>query len=105
MIRVNYLQESDSHRLCIAGHAGYDSSGRDIVCAGVSSITCALVNYLTHRAPEHVVEIHAASGEATIVCRRGDLPDAAFDMAQIGYLQFQANYPQYVEVYIASDGG
>lgn len=105
MIRVNYLQGDGSHRLCISGHAGYDNSGRDIVCAGVSSITCALVNYLTHRTLEHVVEVHAGSGEATIVCRCGGLPDIAFDMALIGYLQFQANYPQHVEVYIASDGG
>ena len=104
MIRVNYLQGDDSHALSGTGHAGYDDSGRDIVCAGVSSITCALMNYLTNRVLDDVEEVHAGSGEATIVCRRSDLADAAFDLAMFGYLQSSHEYPRNVEVYISAQG-
>lgn len=105
MIRVNYLRSETRHRLSVTGHAGYDDSGRDIVCAGISSITCALMNFLTNRVEATVEEVHAGHGEASIACRRSDPADTAFDVAMFGYLQTQQEFPQNVEVYISSDGG
>ena len=105
MIRVNYLRTETHHRLAVKGHAGYDDSGRDIVCAGISSITCALMNFLTNRVEMSVEEVHAGRGDASIVCRRSEAADTAFDVAMFGYLQTHQEFPQNVEVYIAPNGG
>ena len=103
MIRVNYCQEGDHHRLAVSGHAGYDDSGRDIVCAGVSSLSLALFAYLP--AVAVIREAQYSSGELLIDCTGGIATMAAFDMAMTGYMNLANNFPQCVDVYIASDGG
>ena len=103
MIRVNYSVDGARHRLSVRGHAGYDDSGRDIVCAGVSSLSLALFAYL----PEVSVirEACYSSGEVLIDCTGGTAARAAFDMAMTGYTNLSIQYPQCVEIYTASDGG
>lgn len=36
----------DTLTLTASGHAGWAAAGKDIVCAGISALTCALVNQL-----------------------------------------------------------
>ncbi len=104
MIRVNYLREEDTHKLSVQGHAGYDETGRDIVCAGVSAISYALLGFL-HDAGCGIGKAQTASGEMIIECGRDVEIDSAFDMAMIGYLQIAKKYPQCVDVYIARTAG
>lgn len=99
MIRINYCREGDRHRLAVDGHAGYAPAGSDIVCAGVSAISFALLGYLQQCEVE--AEISGGGGSLTIDCRGGELVAGAFDMALTGWLQIAKNYPQCVEVYIA----
>ena len=98
MIRVDYTRKgSHHHTLTVHGHAGYDDTGRDIVCAGVSAISYALLGYLYHVG--YVVEdVKTESGDLSLSCVGGD---AAFDMAMVGYLQIARAYPQCVDVHIA----
>lgn len=45
MIKVTIeKQENEIHSIVISGHSGYDESGKDIVCASVSSIAITTVN-------------------------------------------------------------
>ena len=45
MIQIKiFKKENVIDKIVIDGHSGYDVSGRDIVCAGVSSITITTVN-------------------------------------------------------------
>ncbi|TBL81622.1 ribosomal-processing cysteine protease Prp [Paenibacillus thalictri] len=47
MIRVNIKRRPDNRRIerfRVEGHAEYDKSGKDIVCAGVSAVTVGTVN-------------------------------------------------------------
>lgn len=44
-IKINYKNDTIDHIL-IKGHANYDVSGKDIVCASVSSIVITTVNAL-----------------------------------------------------------
>lgn len=104
MIRVNYLREGDTHKLSVQGHAGWSQHGDDIVCAGVSSISFALLGYL-HHAKSDIAEAQADSGNLRIECSGGELVAGAFDMAMVGYLQIAKKYPQCVDVYIAAQGG
>ena len=45
MIKVNVKKNNDIiNELVIKGHAGYDVSGKDIVCAAVSSMAITTIN-------------------------------------------------------------
>lgn len=104
MIRVNYLREGDRYRLSVQGHAGYSDHGNDIVCAGVSAISYALLGYL-HHAGCDIAEAQADSGNLMISCRGDEMTAGAFEMAMVGYLQIAKKYPQCVDVYMAAQGG
>ena len=43
MIEITYCK----YRMEFTGHAGYEESGKDIVCAGVSALYVALIEELT----------------------------------------------------------
>ena len=45
MIKINLTKENDIlKKITFKGHAGYDESGKDIVCAAVSSTMLCTVN-------------------------------------------------------------
>jgi len=47
MIKVNVIKKDNViTNINIIGHAGYDVSGKDIVCSAVSSITITTINAL-----------------------------------------------------------
>ena len=98
MIRVNYSRTGDNHKLSVRGHAGYDDSGKDIVCAGVSAISCALLGVLNHAGCD-ISESRTDSGEMTVKCKGGSM---AFDMAMVGYLQIAKQYPAHITVCVES---
>lgn len=103
MIRVNYCKTGDRHRLALSGHAGYDNTGHDIVCAGVSALSLALLAYVQTQA--EIREAQYESGELLIDCVGGPRTEAAFDMAMTGFTNLANKFPRCVDVYIASDGG
>jgi uncharacterized protein YsxB (DUF464 family) len=101
MTRINYCREGELHRLSIKGHAGQAEKGRDIVCAAVSALAFALLGYLIANNAQ-IDAIQADDGEIGIDCRGGD---EAFAMAVTGFTQIAEAHPQYVELYIAANGG
>ena len=46
MTKIFYREYYDRNLIIIEGHSGYDVSGSDVVCAGVSALVCTLVNCL-----------------------------------------------------------
>lgn len=104
MIRINYCRSGERHRLAVEGHAGQDEHGRDIVCAGVSAISFALLGYLAQCGAD-ITHLTGESGSISVDCTGGEQVEAAFAMAVTGYLQISERYPQYVTTYIASQGG
>ena len=97
MIRIRYHGDRDHHCLRIRGHAGYAPAGSDIVCAGVSALSLALLAYLRQTGEGDGTE---RSGEMTLRCRRTEKTDGAVQTALTGYLQIAGTYPQHVEVHI-----
>ena len=53
MIRVRF----DGAQMTVSGHAGYAPAGRDIVCAAVSALVCALAGYLEETGQAERVDI------------------------------------------------
>ena len=69
MIEIVYHPEH--YRLTVKGHAGYDVPGKDIVCAGVSALTCTLAEDIialegSLREPPHIL---LDEGNAEIECK------------------------------------
>lgn len=95
MIEVEYTKGKTAHELSIAGHADYDSQGKDIVCAGVSAIAYSLMGYLD----KHGGEFEADSGEFYCTAERLADTDVAFEVALIGLELIAESYPHHVEVY------
>ena len=108
MTRIDYWHDdaTDSHYLSVIGHAGYAKEGSDIVCSAVSAISWTLLGFL-HNAEGDIQELsqEVESGRAVVLCKGNGRIDTAFEMALIGYLQIQKQYPTFVEVHIATSGG
>ena len=100
MITINYFRNGNSHKLTVDGHAGYSSSGNDIVCAAVSAISWTLIGYLVEEEPDYTAA-DTDRGYMEITCTGGEKAANAFDMAILGYRQIEQKYPHCVEVQIA----
>ena len=98
MIHVKYRALPDFHILHINGHAQFDELGRDIVCAGVSAITYALMNYLEDIDPSGLY-VSEGAGNVEIACG-GEDNGIAFDVAMAGYRAIAQTYPDHVTVYM-----
>ena len=90
MIEAFFAKKEGRCSLFVNGHAGYANVGRDIVCAAVSSLVCALAGYIRNECDG--AEIHALrSGIASLEC--GEDGEEAMRMTYIGLLQIALTYP------------
>lgn len=100
MIDVSFNYESD-YELTIRGHAGYSKTGNDIVCAGASAIAYTLVGYLNNLDDINDLDYIDHTGDFSVFCSSDSIKvKAAFEMAEIGFLQLEQTYPEYVRVTI-----
>lgn len=81
----------EPRRLTLRGHAGCGPRGRDIVCAGVSSLVCALAEYLTRRG--EAAELVMEPGHVAVAVREHS---PALEVVCTGLRQLAAAYPQCV---------
>lgn len=95
----------DEHVLTISGHAGFSGCGTDIVCAGVSALTYALLQTLINaeEAGElsclaYLVHDGVASIRARPKCGYEERIGAAWEVAVTGYRMIADAYPQNVKI-------
>lgn len=99
MTYVNFEQSWDNNTLSVSGHAGFSTAGNDIVCAGVSAVTYALLGWLENNRDSGIfVSSDVQSGEVLIQAGRTKEADTAFEVALIGLLQIAQSYPDHVAV-------
>lgn len=93
------------YKLYAKGHAGFDESGKDVICAAVSALVQALALGLEReerRGGLSRVEIKLESGEALLSvvpspnCERE--VRLLFDVFAEALLRIAEEYPEYVEV-------
>ena len=99
MIRVLYIRRGSGHELTVSGHADFAERGKDIVCAGISALTQALLGWLDDHG-ENISEIVGPavhSGHLWVRCSGNTRVTTAFQMAAKGYEQIAAAYPDHVE--------
>ena len=95
MIEASFTERGGRYSLFVNGHAGYAESGRDIVCAAVSGLVCALAGYI-HNECDGARIYALGSGIASLECGEDGLD--AMRMAYIGLLQLALTYPGFVAV-------
>ena len=98
MIYIHCHRDASHHRLHITGHAGYAPEGSDIVCAGVSALSMALLAYLQSLQVD-TEDFLCRKGELKFRCESDDVIDTAMDVALTGYRILAGMYPEYVEVH------
>lgn len=102
MTEVFYSRTEDGHELMISGHAGYDSGGRDIVCSAVSAVAYALLGFLENEANgTSDCDYMTESGLLGVTAAASERVNTAFEMALIGLMQIEMQYPDYVRVSIS----
>ena len=107
MTEVAYWKDgAGTHYLSVTGHANWAAAGNDIVCAALSAISYTLLGFLLN-AEEDTEELsqETDSGRVVILCKGNQRIDTAFEMALIGYLQIEKQYPHHVRVVNAAIGG
>ena len=103
----------DTLTLKADGHAGGGPAGQNIICAGISAITQALLNYLLNEKEKGFVEtewrINPKSGSLRIRAKpfagHTTATKACYRMAMIGLKAIEENYPGNIEIKEVGNSG
>ena len=105
MTKVQYSFKNGSHRLSVKGHSGYAERGRDIVCAGVSTLTQALAATLSaNRGSLLSLDIESDESTASITIAATPITgcesyvSALFSMTLHGMELLSSAYPENVNL-------
>jgi len=99
MIKVIVEYRNDNIQyLEVSGHAGYDEHGRDIVCAGISSLLMSNIMY----AQKHNLGVFEATQSEGYVSVNVEEQDERLDhlLAAVveGAMRMQEQYPDYIKI-------
>lgn len=99
MITARYTAEGNTHTLTVKGHANYAEYGKDIVCAGASSLVQALMGWLEYNESKlEEVSVDEYRGKHIISATGGDDVAAVFYMTSIGLEQIAQEYPDHIQI-------
>ena len=99
MVRAKYKVDENTHTLTVTGHANFAEYGKDIVCAGISSLVQALIGWIEENFQKDAcVMVDSEKGKVIVACEGGDDVAAVFYMASIGLEQIADSYPDHVQI-------
>lgn len=87
MTRIYLEQDGNRFSVSCKDHAETEAG-----CAAISAICCTLAGYL-HNTECRIEQEQLDSGNVLLVFTGGEAVQAAFDMACVGFLQLQKDYP------------
>lgn len=109
MTTAKFFEGTGSLSFCISGHSGFAERGKDIVCAGISTMAFTIVDVID-RYPELNAEIFIDSQIDTIAVRVSPKDDSArktaevlLDVLQSGLLALANEYPDYIDVILSGE--
>lgn len=97
MTEVYFEADADRYILSARGHA----TGSVAVCAAISGLVYALAGYLACREDAREYRQVLEEAHAYLEYGGGEAVEAAFQMALVGLLQIEKQYPELVKVEIA----
>ena len=99
MVNAKYTVEDNIHTLVVLGHANYDEYGKDIVCAGISSLVQALIGWIEENSYKaNCISVSPKEGEVIISCEGGEDIAALFQMVSLGLGQIADVYPDHIQI-------
>lgn len=103
MISVTIYQDSEQNitGFAMQGHAGYDQSGSDIVCAAASVLAQNAVNSIERFTDDSfTVDINEENGELYVRLEPGYSPETALllDSLILGLQGIEEEYMEYIDV-------
>ena len=102
MISAKYSIEGNTHTLVVLGHANYAEHGKDIVCAGVSSLVQALMGWAYDTGCEiECISRDSTNNELIVSCRGNEAVKAAFSVVIIGLGQIAESYPDHLQINVS----
>ncbi len=103
MTTVIYERDADSFTLICTGHAGYETCGKDIVCAGITTLCAALEIALDNLQDKGMTLTHICTwagdtfrAEATAVPMNIGV-ETAFDVVFDGLCRLEEGYSPYLQ--------
>ena len=107
MIEITYRKTGGVTSLTAKGHAGYDDTGRDIVCAAVSALTQSIAAALAQTGAESwclrkgdelrvIADVTTPSAGGTTQERVAQQVRGAFAVARCGLRMIADKYPENV---------
>lgn len=99
MIKVSVkVKDGSINSIKISGHAGYDVSGKDIVCAAVSSITITTINALI-KLDENAID-YVQNDDLTVIVKKHDEVTSVLIQNMIDLLQeLEKDYKKNIKIY------
>ena len=99
MIKVNCVVSNGLiERLSIKGHADYDTFGKDIVCAAVSSIVTTTINNII-ALEENTIKYDTKEGNVCItVLRNSDVTNKLLNVLINMLKELATDYPQNIKI-------
>lgn len=99
MISVKVIKNKSISRIEIGGHSGYDVSGKDIVCASVSSIVITSVNAII-RMDENAISYKEDEGYVEVIVNNHSKEvDILLDNMISLLKELEQTYKKYIKVY------
>ncbi len=105
MTKVFYREYYDNIIINIEGHSGYAQMGSDVVCAGISTLTFALVNALLDEEAGGNIRLNKKiidEGVVDLEIRRFSFSKSRIDgiisLAMTGFYMLEESYPDYVRI-------
>lgn len=98
MIKVDYQMLNDSYlSLKVNGHAQYENSGKDLICASVSSIIFGLMNAFDELTED--VEIRQSKNQIEIINHsKSETVQNYFQLALMQLKTIEFSYGEFIKV-------
>lgn len=100
MVKVTFLtKQGMTISMSISGHAGFAASGKDLVCAGASTIAFGLLNVFAEKNP--TTNCTVLENQILIEDNNpSELTQHLFDVGLIQFQTLQEAYPKYLQINI-----
>ncbi len=105
MTNVSIRQYYDNIIINIEGHSGYSNPGNDIVCAGISTLVCALLNALLDEESSgniRIIRKFTGDGIVNLEFKPFDFSknriDGILSVITTGFYMLEDAYPDYIRI-------
>lgn len=103
MTECKFDYNGDIRKVEISGHADFDEKGKDIVCAGISTLCQSYLYYiqdLEARGKATMISLYMSDGNFYMCSRaQSEAAFSAFEMLRVGLQALSDTYPDNLKIF------